>query len=302
MVIKFLKDPLFVFFLLALLLFLLFEQVNEETVATATEQQQDINIITVNQAQIKTLIASFENSWRRAPSNSELNELIEQQIKNEVLYHAALTLELDKNDAIIKHRLQQKMTSVLRDKVNLPIATDQQLQQYYLANQKAYLAPASYSFEHVFIDPSQHKSQSLAKPKISFSAKLSTLAKEINNSKNLAALNLPADSFDPIAIDMKLVNTPSNKIERMFGQAFSSQLNELANTKKLTVWQGPIKSDFGFHFVKITDFSAEQMPSYTDVKTQVLADWQQVQQNQLQAVQYQKLKQQYQINVAKLKP
>lgn len=45
----------------------------------------------------------------------EFNALVEQRIQQEILYREALALGLDKDDAIVKRRMAQKMRFLAQD-------------------------------------------------------------------------------------------------------------------------------------------------------------------------------------------
>src|SRR5690349_2358074 len=55
------------------------------------------------------LAGRWEHQWRRPPTGEELGRLVEDFVREEVLYRAALALGLDLADLVVRRRLVQKM-------------------------------------------------------------------------------------------------------------------------------------------------------------------------------------------------
>ncbi len=51
----------------------------------------------------------------RPPTGRELRRLIDEAVRDEILYREALRLSLDRDDPIVRRRLAQKMTFMLED-------------------------------------------------------------------------------------------------------------------------------------------------------------------------------------------
>jgi len=66
----------------------------------------EIHLILDDLARLELL---FESKWRRPPTVDEFNALVEDHIREDILYRDALALDLDKNDTIVKRRMAQKM-------------------------------------------------------------------------------------------------------------------------------------------------------------------------------------------------
>ena len=101
------NEPLVHFLLLGLGLFILYGLVSD--------RRDDTQTIVIDNYDMDNLIASWEMQWKRLPSHDELKSLVEQNIRQEVLYQEALKMNLDHNDQIIKRRLAQKMKFLSND-------------------------------------------------------------------------------------------------------------------------------------------------------------------------------------------
>ena len=100
--VKLLKDPFLHFVVIGALLFVTYLWVNPASMADHRE-------IVVDAGRIEQLIARFERTWNRAPSDEELKGIIDNFIVEEIHYRQALTMGLDNNDSVIRRRLRQKL-------------------------------------------------------------------------------------------------------------------------------------------------------------------------------------------------
>ena len=101
-----LGEPLFHFLVLGAALFAAYGALN------GSGSSSDI---VVTAGQIEHLTTGFTRSWRRPPSAEEINDLIRSYIREEVYYRQARDMGLDRDDPIIRRRLQQKLEFVSQD-------------------------------------------------------------------------------------------------------------------------------------------------------------------------------------------
>jgi hypothetical protein len=69
----------------------------------------------VTKGQIASLAAGFAKTWLRDPNASELSGLIDEYVREEIYCREAIALGLDKDDAVIRRRLRQKMEFLAED-------------------------------------------------------------------------------------------------------------------------------------------------------------------------------------------
>src|SRR5262245_3348000 len=74
--------------------------------------------IVVTQGRIESLARGFSLTWRRAPNASELDELVQSYVREEIYVREAIALGLDRDDTIIRRRLQQKLEFVSEDLIS----------------------------------------------------------------------------------------------------------------------------------------------------------------------------------------
>ena len=90
--------------------------------------------IVVTHAQITSMTAEFARTWLRPPTAQELDALIEDRVREEVYCREAIALGLDKDDAIIRRRLRQKLEFVSEDTAPEVEPTENDLRAYLKAH------------------------------------------------------------------------------------------------------------------------------------------------------------------------
>ena len=85
--------------------------------------------IVVSASRIANLGDGFARTWRRPPSEQELQGLIEDYIRDEVFYREGRAAGLDRDDAVIRRRVRQKMEFLAED-MSVPEPNDEQLTAY----------------------------------------------------------------------------------------------------------------------------------------------------------------------------
>ena len=83
----------------------------------------------VSASRIANLGDGFARTWRRPPSEQELQGLIEDYIRDEVFYREGRAAGLDRDDVIIRRRVRQKMEFLAED-MSVPEPNDEQLAAY----------------------------------------------------------------------------------------------------------------------------------------------------------------------------
>ena len=104
----FFREPLVHFLVLGGALFAAFALFGERTGGTP-------GTIVVTHAQIASMTAEFTRTWLRPPTTDELDALIQDRVREDVYCREAIALGLDKDDAVIRRRLRQKLEFVSED-------------------------------------------------------------------------------------------------------------------------------------------------------------------------------------------
>ena len=139
------REPLVHFLLLGGMLFGAWYLFNDQP------QVSDSNRIVIDEAQMASLAATFQRTWLRPPTHEELLGLVQDRIKEEILYREALALGLDRDDQVIRRRLRQKMEFVSIDLTEPDPPTEAQLQAYLDANRDRFRTSERLSFTQVYL-------------------------------------------------------------------------------------------------------------------------------------------------------
>lgn len=229
--------------------------------------------ITLDESKVTNIARQWEQSWRRPPTPAELDGLIRDYIKEEIYFREAMRLGLDADDPIIRRRLRTKMEFLATAQVENATPTDAEIERYFAANRQRYAKEATFSFEQKYFADDE------------------AAARKAIAALNAGKLARPV----PTAIVASMSAANIGQIEREFGDAFVKALIDL----KASRWEGPVRSGFGWHAVRVTERSGAIAPPLGDVRQQVLNDWRADTRALREAAAYQTLLNSYDIRIAK---
>src|SRR5207344_1334274 len=95
----------------------------------------------------------FESQWRRPPTPEELDRMVEDKIREEVLYREALAMGLDKDDTIVRRRMAQKLQFLAEDVASAHEPTSDELRGWFEKNHDKFALPGRVSFRHLYFSP-----------------------------------------------------------------------------------------------------------------------------------------------------
>ncbi|MCZ6861410.1 MAG: hypothetical protein O7I42_14245 [Alphaproteobacteria bacterium] len=121
---KLLREPLVHFMFIGAAIYLLYG-IFAEPVSEEVE-----NTIVVSAGEIEWLQTAWQKRWYRLPTAEERDGLIQQYIRETVLYREALTMGLDKDDIVVRRRLAQKLEFLAQDLAALTPPSEEELQAY----------------------------------------------------------------------------------------------------------------------------------------------------------------------------
>lgn len=262
---RLLKDPLILFLIVGTVIY-----VASETLAEP-EVSYDIN---VSEAVIKRISDQWQMQMRRPPTAEELDGLIGQHIKEEIYYREATRMGLAENDTIVRRRLVQKLTFLTEDVATAVPQTEAELRAYFDANLEHYRVPDRFSFEHRY-----------------FSSDRRTTAEQDARE----ALEDEARRGDPFMLQRSYTLRSEREIGDLFGREFAAGLAALQPAQ---TWQGPLRSAYGWHPVKVTGFEPSHLPEFAAIMERVRVDAQQAQRRDANQAYYESLREQYDVSIA----
>jgi hypothetical protein len=250
---KILREPLLHFMFIGAAIYLLYgafaEPVAEETDKT----------IVVSAGEIQWMQTSWQKRWNRLPTAAEFDGLIQQYIKETVLYREALTMGLNQHDQVIRRRLAQKLEFLAKDLVALTPPTDAELQAYFSNNRDRYQEPVLYTFTQVFIDPDKRGDTTLDDAE----AIKATLIAKGDAIEDAGALG------DDLMLQNYFPEKDPVEIQKQFGSGFTESLVKLSPGQ----WHGPVLSGYGAHLVYVHSINEPPAPVFAEVREQVVLDW-----------------------------
>lgn len=264
---KLIQEPLLHFFALGGALFLLYAALNDDRTAADDE-------IVITGERLASITATFEKTWQRAPTEEELQGLLESWVREEILYREGLSIGFDQNDQVIRRRVAQKM-SFVADGLVPDVPDDAALREYLEANRDDYRIPPIFTFSQLYIDPRRH-------------------AADLENVLASTGAALEDDSGEVPAGDSTLLpanleRASAREVERVFGKEFATALRDV----EVGSWQGPLRSGYGLHFVKIIKHVAARDPELDDVRASVERDYLNAQSREMSEAFYQSLRERY---------
>ena len=250
---KLLREPLVHFMFIGAVIYLLYGVFAEPL------PEADDKTIVVTAGEVEWMQAAWQKRWNRPPTDEEFDGLIQQYIRETVLYREALTMGLNKHDQVIRRRLAQKLEFLAKDLVTLIPPTDEELQTYFDVHQDRYQEPVLYTFTQVFIDPDKRGDATLADAE---AIKVSLVAQG-------DAINDPGALGDAFMLQNYYPEKDVVEIQKQFGSGFTESLIELSPGQ----WHGPVLSGYGVHLVYISGIDEPPAPVFSDVRERVVQDW-----------------------------
>ncbi len=273
---RLLREPLVHFLLLGALLFGIYQWFGGPDANAAGGE------IVVTGGRIRNLTDSFTRTWQRPPTVDELNALVEDYIREEVLYREGIALGLDRDDTIIRRRLRQKLEFLSEDAANAAGPTDTELAEFLARNADAYRAESRLTFSQVFLDPSM-RGKALEADATALLDALRSRGHELD----------PATLGDSRMLDSRYESATEDDIARLFGAEFEAVLH----SQPVGEWVGPLKSGYGAHLVRIDARVPGRAATLEEVRDAVARDWSAARRQQLLDEQYRQLRSRYQVRI-----
>jgi len=251
--VKLLREPLLHFMFIGAAIYLLYGVFAEPL------PEADDKTIVVSAGEIEWMQTAWQKRWNRPPTAEEFDGLIQQYIKETVLYREALTMGLNQHDQVIRRRLAQKLEFLAKDLVALTPPTETELQSYFEENQARYQQPVLYTFTQVFIDPDKRGDATLDDAEV---IKANLIAQG-------EAIEDPGALGDDFMLQSYYPEKDGIEIQKLFGSGFTESLAELSPGQ----WHGPVLSGYGVHLVYISSISEPPAPEFAALRERVVQDW-----------------------------
>lgn len=251
---RWLREPLLQFLLIGLALFGIYHVRNRQS-----DQRDRLHRIELTTDDLRQIGISWAAQGRAVPSAEEMRILTDARVREEILYREALALGLDKDDAIVRRRLAQKMEFLFEDLANLREPTAEELKAWFATNGDRFTLPGRITFRHLYFSPDRrgdHAHQDAARA--------------------LAQIgDLPVDSpavtglGDPFMFQDYYGDRSADDVAKTFGPGFARAVFQLTTGH----WAGPVDSGYGSHLVWVDSLTAARQPPFEEVEADVRTAW-----------------------------
>lgn len=209
--------------------------------------------IAITQGHIQRLLEGFRSTWNRPPTEAELEGLVEDLLKEEVLYREALGMGLDQDDQVIRRRLRQKLEFLTADLVGTLEPTEVELASYLTEHPERYRRDGRVRFVQVFVRAGEEAT-----------ARAETLLTRLQAQPDQDVRALTDPFLHPLAYP--------DVSERELASIYGPEFTELMMRQPVDAWSGPVPSPFGLHLVRIDRRVEGQLPPLDSVRAEVRRD------------------------------
>jgi len=251
---RWLREPLVHFLLIGIAVFAIYAYMNRGRGGFESSRQ-----ITVTLEELQQMDMYFVSQWHRQPTPAELQTMVEDKVREEVLYREAMAMNLDKDDTIVKRRMAQKMQFIAEDVAAAHEPSTAELKAWFQKDPGRFSLPSRYSFRHLYFSPDKR-----GKNTQDDAAKtLARIAGEPENSKLALSLG------DPFMFQDYYGDRAPEALAKEFGPQFVMALEKL----KPGSWQGPIESGYGWHLVYIDTVIPGRIPAFEELESDIKTAW-----------------------------
>src|SRR5436190_23914871 len=215
--------------------------------------------IVITQGDVTSIVIGFSRTWQRPPTHEELDGLIRDRVREEVYYREAMAMGLDRDDPVIRRRLQQKLQFVTDDVAAPAEPTDAELSEYLKTHTDVFRVDRRFTFNQVYLDPAKHGERL----PLDIDMLRTQLRQHGSDDIDLSSLG------DTFLLEHRFEATPTTEIAKQFGDQFAAKVAELP----VQQWAGPIESGYGMHLVFVENRTDGRLPDLTEIRDAVQRDW-----------------------------
>ncbi len=251
---RWLREPLLHFLLLGLMLFAAYTYMQRGRGGVESSKQ-----IALTMDDLRTMDLYFESQWHRQPTPAEFQAMVEDKVREEVLYREGIAMGLDKDDTIVKRRMAQKMQFLAEDVAAAHEPSTAELKAWFEKNSTKFALPGRYSFRHLYFSPDKR-----GKNAQDDAAKaLAKIAGQPEDSKLAVLL------ADPFMFQDYYGDRAPEALAKEFGPQFVVALEKV----KPGSWQGPIESGYGWHLVYVDTVIPGRIPAFEEMEPDIKTAW-----------------------------
>jgi hypothetical protein len=213
--------------------------------------------IVVTSGDVEWLRSAWESRWQRPPTDRELEGLIDDFVREEILFRTAKELDLDDSDPMVRGRLVEQIELMAAGSATSE-PSEAELREHFEADRTRWSVPATRSFTHVFFSP-ELRGEAVWRD-----------AEEC--LRELAAMSPPParapELGDRFPMQYDYPRRSRSEVARHLGEAFADLLFALESDG----WEGPLRSEYGVHLVRVGERSEAVERPFEEVRELVRDD------------------------------
>ena len=251
---RWLREPLLHFLLIGTAVFSVYAYMHRGHGGVESSRQ-----IALSLDELRQMEMYFESQWHRQPTPQEFQAMVEDKVREEVLYREALAIGLDKDDTIVKRRMAQKMQFLSEDVAGAHEPSTAELKTWFEKNNTKFGLPSRYSFRHLYFSPDKRGKNAQADAAKAL-AKISRQPEDSTLAISLADRFMFEDYYGDRAPEA---------LAKEFGPQFVVALEKLRPGS----WQGPIESGYGWHLVYVDTVIPGRIAAFEEIETDAKTAW-----------------------------
>lgn len=233
----------------------------------------------ITQGDVDTVLSSIDpQQAMKFQSEDGKKKLIDELVNQELLYLDALDKDLHKDEVYVNEVDRVKASLLKQYAINKAIAdadvTDEELKEYYEANSAQFKAPESLRGRHILVDTEESALE---------------IIKEIEGGLSFEEASKKYSKCPSNANGGDLgYFTKGRMVPEFEAAAFSLNINEISK---------PVKTQFGYHIIEITDKKEEATKDFEEVSEQLFQQLLAQKQQQLFYDKVEALKEKYPVEI-----
>jgi peptidyl-prolyl cis-trans isomerase C len=251
---RWLREPLLHFLLIGIAVFAVYAYIYRGRGGVESSRQ-----IVLSLDELRQMDMYFESQWHRQPTPQEFQAMVEDKVREEVLYREALAMGLEKDDTIVKRRMAQKMQFLAEDVAAAHEPSTAELQAWFEKNSNKFALPSRISFRHLYFSPDK-RGKNAQEDAAKVLTKITGQPEDSQLAVSLA---------DPFMFQDYYGDRAPSAVAKEFGPQFAVALEKV----KPGSWQGPIESGYGWHLVFVDTVIPGRIPAFEEAEPDVKTAW-----------------------------
>lgn len=232
--------------------------------------------IVVTAGHMENLHTLFVRTWQRPPSAAELDSLVAEHVRDEVLYREAVAMGLDRDDPVVRRRLRQKMEFV-SDAIAVAEPTDAELKAFVAEHPTWFRGEPRVTFRHVYF----------ADGGTPDAAELERLRQALDAGADPEAVG------DPFLAGFAFEDLTRSQVAGTLGEELAAGVDAAVQGK----WTGPVRSTYGTHLVRVDSRVEGREQPFTAIRDGARREWLHARKTAADQALYERLRARYVVSV-----